>query len=449
MPVAYGSADQAVFHGASYSVTKPSGTVSGDILVAFQIADTPSLTSMTLTGGTTWNLLTSDATNLQSKTWWKFAGGSEPASYTVGQVSNADGHTSIIRATAPHPSATPVFAVNYTAQTGTAITSIGLTPTGSDDLLIRFIGAATSTSFTAPASHTERTDSASATFAIGTTATRQLSSSAATGTATFTASPGATKAISITVAIASEPSFPQTVTPSGITSGEAFGTAQLNFTIVGSGIASSEAFGSLVITTPQVQTITPTGIASEQAFGTLTTGLFLGPSGIASGEVFGTAGLSAVIGPTGIASLEAFGSTNVAIQQFISPSGIASLEAIGVPSLQLGYPQTIEVIGIESGEVVEDPTASLLHDLVLTNPSIQETPAARNRLFARYGLDRGITIMKDASGVWSSVRYPAQTEIEAAQTTYMGGHRHRLTTAEAEELILADYGPYITLELIS
>lgn len=241
-------------------------------------------------------------------------------------------------------------------------------------------------------------------------------------------------------------SFPQTITPSAISSAEAFGTAQLNFTVIGSGIDSGESFGSLVITTPQGQTITPSAIASAEAFGTLTTGLYLRPSGISSGEAWGTARLSAVIGPSGIASREAFGNAALIMEQFISPSGIASAQAFGTPRLQLGYPQTIIPVGIVSEEVVEDLSVRLRSRLVLTNPSIQETPAAWHPLFARYGLHRGITIIQDASGAWSSVRYPAQTEIEAALTTYMGGHRHILTTAEAEELILAGYGPYVTLE---
>jgi hypothetical protein len=244
-------------------------------------------------------------------------------------------------------------------------------------------------------------------------------------------------------------SFPQTITPSGIASGETFGTSQLNLMITPSGIASGETFGGLVIATPQPQTITGEGIASGETFGTLTTGLFLSPTGIASGEAFGPPRMAALIGPVGIVSAEAFGSTNVAVEQFLTVSGIATREAWGTPGLQLGYPQTIEPFGIESGELVEDPTIRNLSHLVLVNPSIQETPAAWDRLNIRFGIHRGITIMQDASGVWSAVRYPAQTEIETARAVYMGGHRHVLTVDEADALIAAGYGSYITLELIT
>tara|TARA_R100001198_G_scaffold87145_1_gene62144 strand:- start:936 stop:1433 length:498 start_codon:yes stop_codon:yes gene_type:complete len=82
--------------------------------------------------------------------------------------------------------------------------------------------------------------------------------------------------------------------------------------------------------------ITPTGIASAEAFGTaaVTTGVvYITPTGIAGAEAFGTAVISSTvdIAPTGIASVEAFG-TAVLSQtdtQDISPTGIASDEAFG------------------------------------------------------------------------------------------------------------------------
>lgn len=296
-----------------------------------------------------------------------------------------------------------------------------------------------------PATYTKRleVDSAAGSAAY----TKQLASGTAIGSVTFTSSEGSLwERIGFTVTI-TEGAFPQTISGAGnIASGEAFGTAQLNFTILGAGIASGEAFGSLVITTPESQSISLAGIASAQAFGTLTTRLFISPSGIATGETFGAVRLAALIGPTGITSGEAFGTTNVAIQQFITPTGVVTGEAFGVASLQLGYPQTIFLDGIESAAFVEDPTIRNADRVVLVNPSIQETPVALNALMTRYGLHRGITIMQDADAVWRSVRYPSQTEIEAALKVYMGGHRHVVSGMEAAELIAAGYGAYLHLE---
>lgn len=237
----------------------------------------------------------------------------------------------------------------------------------------------------------------------------------------------------------------QTVTPGSIASSEAFGTTQLNLTVAPTAIASAEAFGSLIITTPQTQTITPTGIASDQAFGNTTLGLFLKPSAIASGEAFGTHAVRAVIGPIGIASGEAFGSTNVAGEQFISPTGIFSRQAFGSTKLWLGIPQTVVVSGIASQERVSEPLIKLLHRRMLRNPSIQEAPAALSRPFNRFGIHRGISIIKRLDGSYYSARYPAQTELEEAEAFYLGGRFHPVSNEVADELIVAGYGAYLVL----
>lgn len=82
----------------------------------------------------------------------------------------------------------------------------------------------------------------------------------------------------------------QTVSPSGIASAEAFGTAALSavITVSPTGIASGEAFGTALVNDGAVR---PAGIASAQAFGTatITPGpVTLSPTGIGSAENFGT-----------------------------------------------------------------------------------------------------------------------------------------------------------------
>jgi len=100
------------------------------------------------------------------------------------------------------------------------------------------------------------------------------------------------------------------------------------------GIASEEAFGTAVLTTGAV-TLSPTGIASAEAFGSHTVAnvQVLSPSGIASEEAFGTAVLTTgavTVSPSGIASEESFGAHNVSQATFLRPTGIASAEAFGV-----------------------------------------------------------------------------------------------------------------------
>jgi hypothetical protein len=107
-----------------------------------------------------------------------------------------------------------------------------------------------------------------------------------------------------------------------------------NSTILPSGIVSGEAFGTATIV-PGVATISPSGIASGEAFGTVMVMAMSGtitimPSGIGSGEAFGTATII-----PGVAT--------------ISPSGIASGEAFGVTLVTRSFPQTIFPSGIPSG----------------------------------------------------------------------------------------------------
>ncbi|WP_157251032.1 hypothetical protein [Nonomuraea typhae] len=126
----------------SYTCAKPSGVVSGDVLVAFQAGDWGTASAMaTPTGGTTWQLLTSrDAGEnaLHSKVWWKVAGGSEPSTYGFTQASASDGV--VIIAAVRDASGTPTFA--STDNDGTAFFDTpSITPAGTADYELRFVSA--------------------------------------------------------------------------------------------------------------------------------------------------------------------------------------------------------------------------------------------------------------------------------------------------------------------
>lgn len=254
-----------------------------------------------------------------------------------------------------------------------------------------------------------------------------LSKSAATATAgtavgfTFNCSTSGVDWITAALEVLPAPSV-QNVSPSGISSGETFGTAKVNLQVSPSGIATGETLG-----TPQLN-------------------LSVAPSGIAGAEAFGTAIIGA-IAPAGIDSGESFGTALVTYQQFVSPSGIATGEAVGAPEgIQVGYPQDVSPEGIESLEAIVAPSVRLSKKLVLRTPSIQETPAGQDWLYRRYGIHRGISIVKTGPGVFYETRYPAQTLIEEVEKVYMGGHVHTITVEEADELTTAGYGSYITLE---
>lgn len=79
----------------------------------------------------------------------------------------------------------------------------------------------------------------------------------------------------------------------------------------------------------------------------------------------------------------------------------------------------------------------------LTTPKIAEQLWARDRLFGRYRIDRGVTLVVSGSTV-RAVQYPLQEELGGYDHVYMGGHVYTITSAEAAVLTAAGYGAYIT-----
>lgn len=85
----------------------------------------------------------------------------------------------------------------------------------------------------------------------------------------------------------------------------------------------------------------PTGIASGEAFGSVSVVYCVGPTGIPTVEAFGTPGVSARVAPASVASVEAFGT--LSIVRHLHPSGIASAEAFGYPHTRGGNSARISV----------------------------------------------------------------------------------------------------------
>lgn len=134
------------------------------------------------------------------------------------------------------------------------------------------------------------------------------------------------------------------LSPSGIASGAAFGTATLSPGVVvlsPSGIGSAEVFGTAALS-PGAVSLVPGGIGSAETFGTTTLSpgsVAVSPSGIASTAAFGTAALSpgAVgLSPSGIAPSETFGTATLVQPGSVAPPGIASGEAFGTAALTPG-----------------------------------------------------------------------------------------------------------------
>jgi hypothetical protein len=139
------------------------------------------------------------------------------------------------------------------------------------------------------------------------------------------------------------------VTFTGISSEEAFGSSSLLRYVVVTGLASAEAFGTALLTVYAI----PGGIETEEAFGSTTLELFLIPTSVASVETFGAATVSpgvVTVTPSGAASLEVFGSHAMSLgAAFVEPSGIVSTEAFGVAETAMGL-VIVEPAGVESEE---------------------------------------------------------------------------------------------------
>ena len=73
-----------------------------------------------------------------------------------------------------------------------------------------------------------------------------------------------------------------------------------------------------------------------------------------------------------------------------------------------------------------------------TTPTISEGPAGEGRLFSRYRLVRGVSVLK-INGVYYQLRNPSSEEVEAAQVAYIGGYSYEVDFAEKTALEAAGY----------
>ena len=79
-------------------------------------------------------------------------------------------------------------------------------------------------------------------------------------------------------------------------------------------------------------------------------------------------------------------------------------------------------------------------------PAPEEGPAGEGRLFYRFRINRGNTVIKQVTGNFYETRTPGIEELNAAEVFYQGGHKYPLTANERTDLIAAGYGAYITEE---
>lgn len=73
-----------------------------------------------------------------------------------------------------------------------------------------------------------------------------------------------------------------------------------------------------------------------------------------------------------------------------------------------------------------------------TTPTVSEGPLGESRLFSRYRLVRGVTVLK-IDGLYYEMRYPSSEEVEAAQEAYIGGYSYEVNATEKASLEAAGY----------
>lgn len=229
------------------------------------------------------------------------------------------------------------------------------------------------------------------------------------------------------------------VYPTGVSSGEAFGTAQVNATVTADGVAPSGAAGtasttaSIAVTgidaatgatgTPSItMSVHPTGVAapgdlgapqadaSIEPDGLLVTGgagsptafTSMGPSGFsATGGGLGTPSVVMVMAPDGITSAEAFGDADTLATVFIIPGPFDPTNDFG------------DAVATKKGWIFRPPVNTY-----------------KWRLFKEY---EGISLLKE-NGVWSEVAHPDLVRTRAAERYLAGGRDHVVGDALKAEL---------------
>ena len=271
--------------GSAGSITKPAGTIDGDVMVAMSVCD-PDGTAATLTAPAGWTQIGGDGTSgtsIRGRIWRRVASG-EGASYSFGASGSTDCAVKIVSYTGVDTT-TPILVVPswaYGLSAGTSVVAPSVSP-GSAGTLVCLFGSQNAGNFSQPSGMTEIADSAPAGWAVS-AVDYEAVSSGATGTRTSTHS------VSELWIAASLVLNPVATTVTGPLDGTAPGAqASLSGTVTATGSMGGTAPTASAFMTQQVTIAgslggTATGPVAALA-GTVT----------ATGTLAGTAGLPAVL----------------------------------------------------------------------------------------------------------------------------------------------------------
>ena len=378
----------------SSSCSKPAGVANGHFLVAFASRDNDA-TGVTGFSSTGWQLQTfySPSGGFPSVgILYKFAGSSEPSSYTFNHsgTSSADQFGIHILAFSGVDISDPFLvdpAKTDTSTSSASSTAPGVTiPSGLPAqamMVCAFLGLGSSSTWSAGSSGmTECTDDGDSWLQMSTY--REARPAGASGAKTVTSSGSLQGRRGISFALRPLVLDQNITTIGGITSGESFGTAKVIpglYTLTDQGIPSTLAFGTQSVEL----VISPDGISSAEAFGD--TNLAVNgiiPHSIPSALAFGTASVSPADYPLTAHSINAsaqFGTATIipsviyvtGIPQVPSVFGAAqilkgarTLNPLGIPPKNLFGTATVtrEALALTS-EILVRPTPRVTYELVV------------------------------------------------------------------------------------
>jgi hypothetical protein len=175
--------------GATTSVAAlPTGTVSGDFLLAFTATD-PDGPASALTAPAGWAQTGPDSnvtSAMHARTFWKVATGSEPATYTFGATAASDGVVCVVAFTGVDTNTPIAVASTYGASATAATAAVAPTTTGTDTyFLVCGFTSQNAGTFSTPTGMTEIADQNFGWTVVALDA-QQLTASGATGTRTAT-----------------------------------------------------------------------------------------------------------------------------------------------------------------------------------------------------------------------------------------------------------------------
>ena len=182
----------------SAAVNKPTGVVSGDVLIVFITWDGGSLGGLTITPPSGWTQITTAASTnyVATRAYYKVAGGSEPSSYTWTQSTTDEAWVSCTAWYNVDTTGSPADVSNAKANNSTTanITAPTLTPTTTAGMslwagsVLEDDWASNGGTITIPSGYTSLGNHGQQWTALA-VASKLLSSSSATGTVVGTASP--------------------------------------------------------------------------------------------------------------------------------------------------------------------------------------------------------------------------------------------------------------------